>query len=55
MANDKTIWDAMLIFIGNPYGTAGLMGNLKAESNLQDIGDGGVQGEGGNVITVNQV
>ena len=37
MANDKAIWDAMLKFIGNPYGTAGLMGNLKAESALEPV------------------
>lgn len=35
MSNEKTIWDAMLKFIGNPYGVAGLMGNLKAESRLE--------------------
>ena len=35
--NSKTIWDAMLKFIGNPYGTAGLMGNLKAESALNPV------------------
>ena len=35
--NAKTIWDAMLTFIGNPYGTAGLMGNLKAESALAPV------------------
>ncbi|MBR5289328.1 MAG: peptidoglycan-binding protein [Clostridia bacterium] len=35
--NSKTIWDAMLKFIANPYGTAGLMGNLKAESSLNPV------------------
>lgn len=35
MSNEKAIWDAMLKFIGNPYGVAGLMGNLKAESRLE--------------------
>lgn len=34
MANEKKIWDSLLKFIGNPYGVAGLMGNLKAESGL---------------------
>ncbi|MBQ7184816.1 MAG: peptidoglycan-binding protein [Clostridia bacterium] len=35
MSEEKRIWDAMLKFIGNPYGVAGLMGNLKAESRLE--------------------
>jgi len=30
----KYIWDYLMIKIGNPFGVAGLMGNLKAESNL---------------------
>lgn len=30
----KYIWDYLLSKIGNPYGAAGLMGNLKAESGL---------------------
>lgn len=34
MAEEKKIWDSLLKFIGNPYGVAGLMGNLKAESGL---------------------
>ena len=34
MAEEKKIWDSLLAFIGNPYGVAGLMGNLKAESAL---------------------
>lgn len=37
-ATDKTdeqvIWDTLMSAIQNPYGVAGLMGNLKAESNL---------------------
>lgn len=37
MASDKVIWDALLSFIGNPYGVAGLMGNLKAESALNPV------------------
>ena len=32
--NEKRIWDALLASIGNPYGAAGLMGNLYAESAL---------------------
>lgn len=41
---EKTIWDTLLGFIGNPYGVAGLMGNLYAESalkpnNLQNTGN----------------
>ncbi len=35
MAEEKKIWDSLLSFIGNPYGVAGLMGNLKAESGLE--------------------
>jgi hypothetical protein len=35
MAEEKKIWDSLLKFIGNPYGVAGLMGNLKAESGLE--------------------
>ncbi len=34
-ANEKQIWDALYARIGNPYGVAGLMGNLYAESALQ--------------------
>ena len=33
-AVEKTIWDKLYAFLGNPYGTAGLMGNLYAESGL---------------------
>lgn len=32
---EKTIWDFLMNKIGNPYGVAGLMGNLYAESALQ--------------------
>ena len=32
---DKTIWDFLLGKIGNPYGVAGLMGNLCAESSMK--------------------
>ena len=42
--DDKTIWEFLLGKIGNPYGVAGLMGNLCAESglkanNLQNTGN----------------
>jgi len=33
--NDKKIWDFLLQKIGNPFGVAGLMGNLYAESGLR--------------------
>lgn len=41
---EKTIWDTLQAAIGNAYGTAGLMGNLYAESalkpgNLQNAGN----------------
>ena len=41
---EKAIWDALMGFIGNAYGAAGLMGNLYAESalnpkNLQNTGN----------------
>lgn len=41
MPNERQIWDTLYAKIGNPYGAAGLMGNLYAESgllpnNLQD-------------------
>lgn len=32
--NERRIWDALYAEIGNPYGVAGLMGNLYAESGL---------------------
>ena len=31
----KSIWDKLLAFIGNPYGVAGVMGNMQAESGLR--------------------
>lgn len=34
---EKTIWDYLYSKIGNAYGTAGLMGNLYAESSLKPI------------------
>lgn len=33
--NEKKIWDTLLAAIGNPFGVAGLMGNLYAESALK--------------------
>ena len=42
--NEQTIWNFLMKEIGNPYGVAGLMGNLYSESkfnpeNLQDSGN----------------
>ena len=42
--DEKAIWDTLFSFIGNSYGTAGVMGNLCAESalksnNLQNTGN----------------
>lgn len=34
-ASIKAIWDKLYAAIGNPYGTAGLMGNLQAESSFK--------------------
>lgn len=34
MNNEKTIWEYLMELIKNPYGVAGLMGNLYAESGL---------------------
>lgn len=33
--NDKLVWDMLMAEIGNPYGVAGLMGNLNEESGLR--------------------
>lgn len=33
--NEKNIWDFLMHVFENPYGVAGIMGNLKAESNLK--------------------
>lgn len=33
-SDEQLIWDTLLAAIQNPYGVAGLVGNLKAESNL---------------------
>lgn len=35
--NEKTTWDVLMAEYGNPYGAAGLMGNLYAESALNPI------------------
>ena len=32
---EKTVWDKLYAFLGDPYGVAGLMGNLYAESSLR--------------------
>lgn len=37
MSNNKIIWDYLYSKIGNAYGTAGLMGNLYAESGLNPM------------------
>lgn len=35
--NEKTIWDYLFKKTNNPYGTAGIMGNLMAESSLAPV------------------
>jgi hypothetical protein len=35
--NDKIIWDYLMLKINNPYGVAGLMGNLYVESKLNPV------------------
>jgi len=37
MTNEEIIWDYLYKKLNNPYGTAGLMGNLFAESSLNPI------------------
>ena len=37
MNDEKLIWDMLMEAIGNPYGVAGLMGNLFAESRLDPL------------------
>lgn len=37
MNDEKLIWDMLMSAIGNPYGVAGLMGNLFAESRLDPL------------------
>ena len=34
MSNEQKIWSFLMQEISNPYGVAGLMGNIKAESNF---------------------
>lgn len=34
MSNEQKCWDFLMLHIANPYGVAGLMGNIKAESNF---------------------
>ena len=34
IVNELHIWDTLMKVVGNPYGVAGLMGNMKAESGL---------------------
>ena len=36
-SNEKMIWDLLLAGIGNPYGAAAAMGNLRAESSLNPM------------------
>lgn len=35
MTNEQKIWSFLMQEIANPYGVAGLMGNIKAESNFE--------------------
>ena len=37
MNNEQEIWNMLMVGIGNPYGVAGLMGNLFAESRLDPL------------------
>ena len=39
----KEIWDFLICLIPNPYGVAGLMGNLFAESSFNPINANGVK------------
>jgi hypothetical protein len=45
MDNEKLIWDICLDVIGNPYGVAGLMGNLMAESSMNPMRKTGGKGD----------
>lgn len=45
MSDDKRIWDILMEHIGNPYGVAGLMGNLQAESSLNPVCKTGGKGD----------
>lgn len=35
MDNAQRIWDYLFAWLGNPFGTAGIMGNIRAESDLR--------------------
>ena len=35
--NEQRIWNLLMMGIGNPYGTAAIMGNLRAESSLNPL------------------
>ena len=35
MSNESILWHDLMPLIGNPYGVAGLLGNLQAESGLE--------------------
>lgn len=41
MANEILIWNLLMDHINNPYGAAAIMGNLRAESNLNPLAMGG--------------
>lgn len=45
MDNEKMIWDICMDVIGNPYGVAGLMGNLTTESSLNPMCKTGGKGD----------
>lgn len=45
MSDDKRIWDLLMEAIGNPYGVAGLMGNLMAESSMNPFCKTGGKGD----------
>lgn len=44
MSDDKRIWNLLMEVIGNPYGVAGLMGNLMAESSMNPLRKTGGKG-----------
>ena len=46
MNDEKLIWDLLMEEIGNPYGVAGLMGNLYAESRMNPLCKTGGKDEG---------
>lgn len=45
MSDDKRIWNLLMEAIGNPYGVAGLMGNLMAESSMNPLCKTGGKGD----------